>query len=69
MCSSDLMKVDLPKLRPQLDVLMNVLNGQICVHFDFGDPGIILKGLLDGPLFSRGDLKDEGGNVLRLSPI
>jgi hypothetical protein len=40
-----------------------MLKGGIHVHIDFGDPSIVVQGLLDIPFFPNGDVVDERGNI------
>jgi hypothetical protein len=51
------------KVDPKGNVLTDMLKGDLHFRIDFGDPSIVVQGLLDILFFPNGDVLDERGNI------
>jgi hypothetical protein len=66
---SILMDINVSKLGPKGDVLTGMVESEIHIHVDLGDPTIIVQSFFDIPTLPSGDFVDERSNIHRLSPI
>jgi hypothetical protein len=55
--------------RPQLEELVEVVDGEALFKINLCDPRVVMQGFGDHPIFALGDLKDKRGHINRSPPI